>query len=252
MRIVTGYRGEPHVVSDDLQAFNKGAIGDVILPIGNCLHAELTTSNNLRIYDGTAVMGGVEFRVESGTYDDVSIDNGTQGMNRTDLVCARYQKDGSTGVESMSWAVVKGTPSSGTPVEPSYPTGDIIEGATDVYFPMYRVTLAGLTPAVEELCGVLTAAADNQETIASLPRAIRKSTMVVNGTSKDDVTLWTVPAGYDLEQMAVTVTNPYYAVNTALAVATYIDANRRVHAKLNVSKISGYCRFNYIVWYWGN
>ena len=52
MRIVTGYRGEPHIVSDDLQAFNKGAIGDVILPIGNCLHAELTTSNNLRIYDG--------------------------------------------------------------------------------------------------------------------------------------------------------------------------------------------------------
>ena len=76
MRIVTGYRGEPHLVSDDLQAFNKGAIGDAILPIGQRLHAELTTSNNLRIYDGTAIMGGVEFRVEPGTYDDVSIDNG--------------------------------------------------------------------------------------------------------------------------------------------------------------------------------
>ena len=252
MRIVTGYRGEPHLVSDDLQAFNKGAIGDAILPIGQRLHAELTTSNNLRIYDGTAVMGGVEFRVESGTYDDVSIDNGTQGMNRTDLVCARYQKDGSTGVESMSWAVLKGTPTSGTPQWPTVPTGDIIEGATDVYFPMFRVSLAGLTPAVEELCSVLTAAADNQATITSLPRAIQKSSMVVNGTSSDDVTLWTVPAGYNLEKVTVTVTNPYYAVNPALPIATYIDANRRVHAKLNVSRVSGYCRFNYIVWYWGD
>jgi len=252
MRIVTGYRGEPHVVSDDLQAFNKGAIGDTILPIGQRLHAELTTSSNLRIYDGTAIMGGVEFRVEPGTYDDVSIDNGTQGMNRTDLVCARYARNGSTGVENMTWAVLKGTPTSGTPQWPTVPTGDIIAGATDAYFPMFRVSLAGLTPAVEELCSVLTAAADNQETITSLPRAIQKSSMVVNGTTKDDVTLWTVPAGYNLEAMAVTVTNPYYKINPVVPIATYIDENRRVHAKLNVSRISGYCRFNYIVWYWGD
>lgn len=252
MRIVTGYRGEPHVVSDDLQAFNKGAIGDVILPIGDRLHGHMKTSNILRISNGTAIMGGVEFRVEPGAWDDVAIDNGEQGMNRIDLVCARYQKDGSTGVESMSWAVVKGTPSSGTPVKPAYPTGDIIAGDTDVYFPMYKVTITGISAAVENLCSVLTAAADNQETIASLPRAIRKSTMVVNGTTKDDVTLWTVPAGYNLEMMAVTVTNPYYKINPAVPIATYIDENRRVHAKLNVSRISGYCRFNYIVWYWGD
>lgn len=251
MRIVTGYRGEPHIVSDDLQALNKGTIGDVILSIGQRLHAELTTSNNLRIYNGTAIMGGVEFRVEPGTYDDVSIDSGGQGENRIDLVCARYQKDGSTGVESMSWAVVKGTPSSGTPTAPTYTTGDIVAGATDVYFPMYKVTLTGLNPVVEELCSVLTAAADNQETIASLPQAIRKSTYVVNGTTSDDITLWTVPNGYDLEKMVVTATNPYYAVNNALPIATYIDSNRRVHVKMNVSRVTGYCRINYVVWYWG-
>lgn len=252
MRIVTGYKGEPHVVSDDLQAFNKGTIGDVILPIGDRLHGHMKTSNILRIDNGTAIMGGVEFRVEPGTWDDVAIDNGEQTKNRIDLVCARYQKDGSTGVESMSWAVVKGTPSSGTPVEPSYPTGDIIAGDTDVYFPMYRVTLTELNAVAENLCDVLTAAADNQETIASLPRAIRKSTMVVNGTSKDDVTLWTVPAAYNVEAIAVTVTNPYTNVNAALPIATYIDGNRRIHAKMNVSRVVGYCRLNYIVWYWGD
>lgn len=251
MQIVTGYRGEPHITSDDQQALNKGTIGDIILPIGERLHGEMETANVLRIYDGTAVMGGVEFRVEPGTYDDVSIDNGAQGMNRIDLVCARYQKDGSTGVESMTWAVVKGTPSSGTPTAPSYTTGDIIDGATDVYFPMYKVTLTGLAAVAEDLCDVLTAAADNQEAIASLPRAIIKSTYVVNGTTSDDVTICTIPAGYDLEKMAVTVTNPYYNVNNALPIATYIDNNRRVHAKMNVSRVLGYCRLNFVVWYWG-
>ena len=252
MQIVTGYRGEPHITSDDQQALNKGVIGDAILPIGDRLHGHMETANTLRIANGTAIMGGVEFRVEPGTYDDVAIDNGEQDKNRIDLVCARYQKDGSTGVESMTWAVVKGTPSSGTPTAPSYPTGDIINGATDVYFPMYRVTLTGLAAVAEDLCDVLTAAADNQETIASLPRAIKKGTYVVNGTTKDDITLWTVPSGINLDYVVVSATNPYYGVNTALPIATYIDANRRVHVKMNVAKVISYCRINYIVWYWGD
>ena len=252
MRIVTGYRGEPHIVSDDLQALNKGVFGDIILPIGDRLHGHMETANILRIANGTAIMGGVEFRVEPGTYDDVSIDNGSQDMNRIDLVCARYQKDGSTGVESMSWAVVKGTPSSGTPSAPSYTTGDIIDGATDVYFPMYKVTLTGLAAVAEDLCDVLTAAADNQETITSLPRAIKKGTYVVNGTTRDDITLWTVPSGVNLDYVVVSATNPYYGVNAALPIATYIDANRRVHVKMNVAKVISYCRINYIVWYWGD
>lgn len=252
MQIVTGYRGEAHITSDDQQALNLGTIGNIILPVGECLHGEMETANTLRIYDGTAVMGGVEFRVTPGTYDDVSIDNGTQGKNRIDLVCARYQKDGSTGVESMSWAVVKGTESSGTPTAPTYTTGDIIAGDTDVYFPMYRVTLTELNAVAENLCDVLTAAADNQETIASLPRAIKKGTYVVNGTTRDDITLWTVPSGVNLDYVVVSATNPYYGVNTALPIATYIDANRRVHVKMNVAKVISYCRINYIVWYWGD
>ena len=251
MEIVTGYRGEAHITSDDQQALNKGVIGDAILPIGDCLHGNMETSTILRISSGTAVMGGVEFRVLPGTYDDVAIDNGEQGMNRIDLVCARYQKDGSTGVESMSWAVVKGTPSSGTPAQPSYTTGDIVAGATDVYFPMYRVRLTGLNAEVTELCDVLTTAADNQATIASLPRALIKSSVVVNGTSSDNITLWTVPSGVDLNKVVVSVTNPYYNTNNALPIATYIDNDRRVRAKMNVSRVVGYCRVNFIVWYWG-
>lgn len=251
MEIVTGYRGEAHITSDDQQALNKGVIGDAILPIGDCLHGHMETANILRISSGTAVMGGVEFRVLPGTYDDVSIDNGSQDMNRIDLVCARYQKDGSTGVESMSWAVVKGTPSSGTPAQPSYTTGDIVAGATDVYFPMYRVRLTGLSAEVENLYEQIKSVADLQASVKSLPSALIMSSVVVNGTSADNITLWTVPAGVDLNKVVVSVTNPYYNTNNALPIATYIDNDRRVRAKMNVSRVAGYCRVNFIVWYWG-
>ena len=251
MEIVTGYRGEAHITSDDQQALNKGVIGDAILPIGDCLHGHMETPNILRISNGTAVMGGVEFRVRPWTDDDVSSDNGSQDMNRIDLVCARYQKDGSTGVESMSWAVVKGTPSSGTPAQPSYTTGDIVAGATDVYFPMYRVRLTGLSAAVENLYEQIKSVADLQASVESLPSVLIKSSMVVNGTSADNITLWTVPAGVDLNKVVVSVTNPYYNTNNALPIATYIDNDRRLRAKMNVSRVAGYCRVNFIVWYWG-
>ena len=252
MEIVTGYRGEAHITSDDHQALNQGVIGNIILPIGMRLQAELVTANTLRIYDGTAVMGGVEFRVMPGTYDEVTIDNGEQDTNRIDLVCARYQKNGSTGVESMSWAVVKGTPTSGTPTTPSYPMGDIVSGATDVYFPLYRVTLTGLNAAVKSLCSTLTTMTEHQQAFEKLPKVIKMSSVVVNSTAKDYVPLWTIPAEYDLEKVVVNVTNPYYKVNAVVPIGTYIDGNRKAHAKVNVSRISGYCRFNYIIWYWGN
>ena len=96
------------------------------------------------------------------------------------------------------------------------------------------------------------AAADNQETIASLPRAIKKGTYVVNGTTKDDITLWTVPSGINLDYVVVTVTNTDYATNKALPIATYIDGNRKIHAKMNVSRVIGYCRVSFVVWYWGD
>lgn len=252
MEIVTGYRGEAHISSDDKQALNAGVIGDVILPIGRQLEAELHDVNTLRIYDGTAVMGGVEFRVLPNTHDDVAIASGEQNKNRIDLVCARYQKNGSTGVESMSWAVVKGTATSGTPVQPTYKTGDIVAGATDVYFPMYRIRLTGLNATAEALCGVLKTAVDVQAAVAELPRCLIKSSVVVNSTTLDDITLWTVPSDIDLNQIAVTVTNPYYNVNNALPIATYIDNKNRLHAKMNVSRVVGFCRVNFIVWYWGD
>lgn len=252
MEIVTGYRGEPHITSDDQQALNKGTIGDIILPIGEQMRAEMPNMNTVRIFNGTAIMGGVEFRILPGTYDEVAIDNGTQNENRIDLVCAHYQKNGSTGVESMSWAVVKGTPSSGTPAAPTYTTGDIVGGATDVYFPMYQVKLTGLNATVKSLCKTLTTMSEHQEAFEQLPKVIKMGSVVVNSTTKDYVPLWTIPSEYDLEKTVVMVTNPYYKINAVVPIGTYIDGSRKAHAKVNVSRISGYCRFNYIIWYWGN
>ena len=144
MDIVTGHVGSAHVTSWQDRDLNQGIFGPgtYILNVGSKLAATIISNNEIRIADGTLVMQGCQGVIQKGTYDTISIDNGTQGLKRNDLICAQYQKSG--GVESMSLVVIKGT-AAATPVDPSYTTGDIQNGDTPVQVPIYRVVLNGLT-----------------------------------------------------------------------------------------------------------
>lgn len=151
MNIITGYTGTPHVTSNAAQGFNQGVFGsgDYVLNVGEKFAATLTDSNTVTIGSGEGIMQGVHFRVDPGTVDSVTIDNGTSGKNRIDLICARYTKNASTGVEDVSFAVVKGAETTGAPVAPAVNTGNILTGGSPVDFPMFRVTLTGINPVVE-------------------------------------------------------------------------------------------------------
>lgn len=158
MKIVTGSRGTPHITSNDMQAFNQGIVstGNAVLTVGQKFAATLTDANTVTIEDGDGVMQGVHFRILPGEVEDVSIANGTSGYNRIDLICARYTKDALSGHEDVALVVVEGTPSDSTPTAPDYNTGDILEGATVVDMPLYKVTLTGLTPALESVMPMVT------------------------------------------------------------------------------------------------
>lgn len=153
MNIVTGYTGTPHVTSNAAQAFNAGifGVGEYVLAVPNTFSATLTDANTVTIGNGEGVMQGVHFRIDPGTVETVNIDNGTSGKNRIDLICARYTKDAVTGIEAVSLAVIKGTETTGAPVEPSYNQGMILTGGSPIDFPMYKVTLTGLTPVLSAM-----------------------------------------------------------------------------------------------------
>jgi len=150
MRIVTGYKGTPHITANDEQGRNQGIFGEdsYILDVGQKFAATLVNSTTLEIQDGEGMLQGVHFRVLPGTVDTVTIQNGVVGFNRIDLVCARYTKDAVTGVENVEWAVITGTPSEGAAVEPEYNHGDVLAGDTIVDFPIYKISLEGITPTV--------------------------------------------------------------------------------------------------------
>jgi hypothetical protein len=76
-------------------------------------------------------------------YEEVTIENGLQGVKRYDLICARYTKNADTSIESAELVVMKGT-SSANPSDPACVEGNILEGALIDDFPLYRVRLDGL------------------------------------------------------------------------------------------------------------
>jgi len=147
MNIIAGYRGEPHITSQQLRNENIGIFGDdaCILAVGSEMAATVISANEVDIADGILVAEGCTAEITHGTVEAMAIDNGAQGMLRTDLIVARYTKNSGTGVEDMQLEVIKGTPAASNPATPSHTTGSIADGDTTVDFPLYEVHLDGIS-----------------------------------------------------------------------------------------------------------
>ena len=169
MKIMTGKTGTPHVTSQQFRQFVEAVAGQdsYILQSGENLEPELQTNNLLKIRSGIMSHHGNLSVVDIGTYDEVTIANGTQGMQRIDLVVNRYTRDEPSGVESNTWVVIQGTPNASNPVAPAYTEGNLQEGDLVDDCPVFEVHLNGINvtevvklldvvPNISELNGNIT------------------------------------------------------------------------------------------------
>ncbi len=155
LHLVTGYAGAPHVSSSDQGSLYEALIrgGQFVLDAGAKFSASIVSNNQVRVNDGELMMQGRHVKLTPGAYVDLTVDNGTQGYSRTDLIVARYTKAADTGIEECSLVVIKGTPAGSKPSDPEYTTGIInAEGALQHDFPLYRVSISGLV--LEGLTGL--------------------------------------------------------------------------------------------------
>lgn len=142
-KIVTGHTGSAHITADDWASFNAGLLSssDVVLAF-DMPEAKEITSGVVTVPKLEIIIQGVHCRTD-GT-EKVTIETGSQGLYRNDLIIGRYQKNASSGVESFSIAIVKGTASS-SPADPSVTQNDIRSGGTLREVPLYRIVLYGST-----------------------------------------------------------------------------------------------------------
>ena len=148
MNIITGYRAEPHITAQQDRDVNIGIFGasaKILKGVGSEMAATVISANEVEIADGALVAEGCTAEIQYGTTESLTIENGTQGEQRIDLIVARYTKNSGTGVEDMQLAVVKGTPAASNPAVPTYNTGTIADGDSPVDFPIYKVNLDGIS-----------------------------------------------------------------------------------------------------------
>lgn len=167
MDIITGHRGTSHVDSQDMRYANMGVIGEnnYILNTGSKLEATATGANEVTIADGVLCMQGCVAVIGYGQSEVITLQAGTAGSKRIDLICAQYVKD-TSGVESVSLVVKTGTPTTGTPAAPSYTDGSIAGGDTLVEAPLYRVEFNGTSiSAITALVGTTSPISDMSEVL---------------------------------------------------------------------------------------
>lgn len=143
--LITGHAGIEHIKPSDDGAFNIGIFGQnqFVFPIGEQFGYEIISNNLIKIKSGELVNHGRHINIPVNNYDEVTIENGLQGVKRHDIIVMRYIKNPDTSVESASVAVVKGS-SSANPSDPVVTRGNIYEGALFSDMPLYRVILDGL------------------------------------------------------------------------------------------------------------
>ena len=146
MKIVSGRTGLPHVTSQQFRQMLEGIIGQgsYIITSGENLKPELSSNNLLKIRSGMMAHHGCISCVDIGTYDEVTLTNGSQGMKRIDLIVNRYTRNAETEVENCSWKVIQGTPVASNPAVPAYTSGNLQNGDTVDECPVFEVHFDGI------------------------------------------------------------------------------------------------------------
>ena len=143
---VFAFQGKDHITASQLGRIVEGVAGRgrYVLPTLNQMTAEMQTANKVRVGTGDLVMDGRVVTNEAAV--DLTVESGTSGYKRNDLVVCRYTKNASTGVEKFAAEVVKGTPTTGTAADPKVTEGDISTGSASAVMPLWRIPLDGITP----------------------------------------------------------------------------------------------------------
>lgn len=220
MNIITGYKGTPHVSAQQDRDINSAIFtnGVYILNIGSKMAATIVSANEVTIADGLIIAQGCAAEIARGTSESMTIDNGTQGQLRKDLIVLRYTKDDSTGVEDMALAVIKGTPAASNPSTPAYTSGSIADGDTLAEFPLYTVNLSGITiQSVTRNVGYAKVA--SVSALESVRSALQSS---INSLSN---TLTTVSNRVGTATLNTTAKNALAAINELLTKINTANSN---------------------------
>lgn len=145
IELVDGKAGTAHISSEDKAIIHQSKFGasDMVYAWGDALKCTMGSANKATIGTGCASIQGLDWHITSA--ESVTIQNGSQGMKRNDIIAAHYHRDSTSGIEKVELVVLEGTPNATTAADPTIPDGKILSGATDAYQALWRIPLDGIT-----------------------------------------------------------------------------------------------------------
>ena len=152
--LIDGAMGRPHVNALDVRIHNAAMFGDgVYITEGlDGLPVTVVDANTVSVGRGVMLINGARITQEEKI--DLTIESGSQGMNRNDLLVATYTYDAAnTRCEDVNLEIVTGTPTADTATDPAIHAGtlldinnaDLVEGVSTVQVPIARIPLTGTT-----------------------------------------------------------------------------------------------------------
>lgn len=243
--IVDGMTGTKHISSDDLSALNIATIGkaDCVLKYGDNFKLTMASANRATLGTGVGMVGGKRFWNQAAT--SLTVQSGTQGQKRNDLVVARYAKT-SAGIESITPVVIKGTPSTGTPADPATTSNDL---------KLWRIPLNGIG------VGTPVKLFDTVAPLASLEESIskREYPKVICGSVVRDAQNFSAVMLFNDEQFiqiagrafnhakdCISAMNADGTAGGAIVLGVLYDP-RTKHLDAHLSSAIGAIRLNYII-----
>lgn len=145
IELVDGKAGVAHISSEDKAIIHQAKFGksDMVFDWGDVLKCTMGSANKATIGTGCASIQGLDWHITA--EETVTIENGSQGMKRNDIIAAHYHRDSTSGIETVNLVVLKGTPNATAAADPTIPSGTILSGAVDAYMPLWRIPLDGIT-----------------------------------------------------------------------------------------------------------
>ena len=145
IELVDGKAGTAHISSEDKAIIHQAKFtkSDVVFDWGDAFKCSMSSPNSATIGTGCASIQGLDWHITAA--ESVTISNGSQSMQRNDIIAAHYHRDSSSGNEKVELVVLKGTPNATQATDPTIPSGKILSGATDAYMALWRIPLDGIT-----------------------------------------------------------------------------------------------------------
>ena len=212
--IVDGMTGQMHISSDDLAALNTATVGkaDCVLKYADDFKLTMASANSATLGIGVGMVGGKRFWNQAAT--SLTIQSGTQGQKRHDLVVARYQKT-SAGIESITPVVIKGTPTTGAAADPATTANDL---------KLWRVPLDGINAGTPvRLFEPVTPLATLGESVSPMEKKLARLNLV-EGTESYKFQSW--DTGMQITAKTTTGKEIAIAIDISHGIGFYIDGSQ--------------------------